>query len=107
MVSVRRVWLGEAVGGGVVSVPALSAALTVMLGEEPRLASEPPEVDFSCACQVCAPVDDVAVAPGPPPPVAPHVILKVFPAARRTDATVSAWPTTPTGPPLQDLQPPC
>jgi hypothetical protein len=37
-----------------------------MLGEAPRLASEPADVDFSCACQVCAPVDEVAVAPVPP-----------------------------------------
>ena len=42
-----------------------------MLGEEPRFASEPAEVDFSCACQVCAPVEDVAVAPGPPLAVEP------------------------------------
>ena len=42
-----------------------------MLGEEPRLVSEPPDVDFSCACQVWAPVVAVAVAPGPPPAVEP------------------------------------
>ena len=56
---------------GVVSVPVPSAAKTVMLGEEARLTSEPPEVDFSCACQVCAPVVEVAIAPGPPLPVSP------------------------------------
>src|SRR5436189_243802 len=54
-----------------VSVPEPSAALTVMLGEEPRLARLPPLVDFSCACQVWAPVLDVAVAPGPPLAVEP------------------------------------
>ena len=56
---------------GVVSVPAPSAALTVMLGEAARLASEPAAVDFAWACQVCAPVDEVAVAPGPPLAVEP------------------------------------
>ena len=59
-----------------------------MLGEEPRFASEPAEVDFSCACHVCAPVDEVAVAPGPPLPVSPYVIVKVLPAASVSDATV-------------------
>ena len=68
---VRPVWLAETLVVGVVRVPAPSAALTVMLGEEARLASEPAEVDFSCACQVWAPVDEVAVAPGPPPAVEP------------------------------------
>ncbi|MGZ4424709.1 MAG: hypothetical protein ACXVZK_08525 [Gaiellaceae bacterium] len=42
-----------------------------MLGDEPRFASDPAEVDFSCACQVWAPVEDVAVAPGPPLAVEP------------------------------------
>jgi hypothetical protein len=72
----------------VVSVPEPSAALTVMLGEEARFASDPAEVDFACACQVCAPVDDVAVAPGPPLAVEPYVIVKVFPAARLSEETV-------------------
>src|ERR671924_66667 len=40
-----------------------------MLGDEPRFASVPVLLDFSCACHVCAPVLDVAVAPGPPPAV--------------------------------------
>ena len=68
---VRPVWDAETFVVGVVRVPAPSAALTVMLGEEARLASEPADVDFACACQVCAPVLDVAVAPGPPPAVEP------------------------------------
>ena len=68
---VRPVWDAETFVVGVVRVPAPSAALTVMLGEEARLASEPAEVDFACACQVWAPVLDVAVAPGPPPAVEP------------------------------------
>src|SRR4051812_10828710 len=62
-----------------------------MLGEAPRLVSEPVEVDFSWACQVCAPVDEVAFAPGPPLPVSPYVIVRVFPAARVSDATVIVW----------------
>ena len=69
--SVRPVWLAETFVVGVVSVPVPSAALTVMLGEAARLVSEPAEVDFACACQVWAPVDEVAVAPGPPPAVDP------------------------------------
>ena len=56
---------------GVVRVPEPSAAFTVMLGEAPRFVSEPAEVDFSCACHVCAPVEEVAVAPGPPLAVEP------------------------------------
>jgi hypothetical protein len=54
-----------------VSVPAPSAAYTVIDGDDARFVSEPPAVDFSCACQVCAPVAEVAVAPGPPPEVSP------------------------------------
>ena len=51
----------------VVSVPDPSAELvTVMDGEDARLVRVPPGVDFSWACQVCAPVVAVAVAPGPP-----------------------------------------
>ncbi len=56
---------------GVVRVPEPSAALTVTLGDEPRFVSDPAEVDFSCACHVCAPVEEVAAAPGPPPAVEP------------------------------------
>jgi hypothetical protein len=56
---------------GVVSVPDPSAEATVMLGDEARFVSVPPEVDFSCPCHVCAPLEDVAVAPGPPPDVSP------------------------------------
>ena len=52
--------------GGVVSVPDPSLDNAVMLGDEPRFARLPAAVDFPCACHVCAPDDDVAVAPGPP-----------------------------------------
>ena len=72
-----------------------------MLGEAPRLASEPPAVDFSCACQVCAPVIDVAVAPGPPLPVSPYVIVNVLPAASVSDATVMVCPATASVPALE------
>ncbi len=37
---------------GVVNVPEPSNASTVTLGEAPRFASELPEVDLDCACQV-------------------------------------------------------
>ena len=69
-----------------------------MLGDEPRFASEPPDVDFSCACQVCAPLDDVAVAPGPPPAVEPYVIVAVLPPASVRDETVIVWVETETVP---------
>ena len=68
------VWPVEALSTelvGVVSVPEPSAARTLMLGEEPRFVSDPAEVDSSFACQVAAPAVPVAVAPGPPPLVAP------------------------------------
>ena len=76
---------------GVVSVPVPSAALTVTLGDEPRLVRVPAEVDFSCACHVCAPVLAVAVAPGPPPAVEPYVMVAVAPPARVRDETVIVW----------------
>jgi hypothetical protein len=56
---------------GVVSVPEPSPERTLMLGEEARFARLPADVDFSCACHVCAPAEDVAVAPGPPLAVEP------------------------------------
>ncbi len=55
----------------VVKVPEPSAARTVMLGDEPRFMRLPADVDFSCACHVWAPADEVAVAPGPPLAVEP------------------------------------
>ena len=72
-----------------------------MLGEEPRFASDPPEVDFSCACQVCAPVLEDAVAPGPPPAVEPYVIVKVLPAATVREPTVIVLPATDSVPELE------
>ncbi len=72
-----------------------------MLGEEPRLVSVPPEVDFCCACQVCAPVVEVAVAPGPPPAVEPYVIVKVAPPASVSEETVIDWLDTERVPALE------
>jgi hypothetical protein len=65
-----------------------------MLGCEAMFASEPADVDFSCVVQVCAPVVDVAVAPGPLLAVDPYVIVNVLPAARVSDATVMVLPAT-------------
>src|SRR5919204_668922 len=65
------------------------------------LVSEPPDVDLSCTCHVCAPVDDVAVAPGPPLPVLPYVIVNVLPAASVSDETVMVLPETVSEPALE------
>jgi hypothetical protein len=65
-----------------------------MLGDDAMLASEPLAVDFSWTVHVCAPVDDVAVAPGPLPLVSPYVIVKVLPAASVRPETVIVLPTT-------------
>src|SRR5437899_271570 len=54
-------------------------SLTVMLGEDARFVSVAPALDFSCACQVWAPAGTGAVAPGPPLPVSPYVIVNVEP----------------------------
>ena len=83
-----------------VSVPDPSAAYTVMLGDDEMFASEPFEVDFSCVVQVCAPVVEVAVAPGPPLAVDPYVIVKVLPAARVSEETVIVLPATESVPAL-------
>src|SRR4051794_20856445 len=90
-VIVRPVWLADTALVPEVSVPEPSAAYTVMLGDEPRLASAPADVDFSCACHVCAPVLEVAVAPGPPEAVEPYVMVKVAPPASVSDETVIVW----------------
>ena len=87
-VIVRPVWLAETVLVGVVSVPEPSAALTVMLGELPRFVHAQAARAFCCACQVCAPVVAVAVAPGPPLPLSPYVIVIVAPPASVTLETV-------------------
>ena len=72
-----------------------------MLGDDERFASEPPDVDFSCACHVCAPVLEVAVAPVPPPLVAPYVIVNVEPPATVSEETVIVCPETETVPALE------
>src|ERR671935_255178 len=75
-------------------VPEPSAAATVMLGCEAMSVSEPPEVDFSCVVHVCAPVEEVAVAPEPPLAVDPYVIVKVEPPASVSEETVIVCPET-------------
>ena len=72
-----------------------------MLGEAPRFVSVPPAIDFCCACQVCAPVVEVAVAPEPPPLVSPYVTVNVFPPASVSDETVIVCPETETVPLLE------
>src|SRR6266850_2106407 len=52
---------------------------TVMLGDEERFIRVPPELDFSCACQVWTAAGTGAVAPGPPPAVEPYVMVNVEP----------------------------
>jgi hypothetical protein len=76
-----------------------------MLGDDARFVSDPADVDFSFACHVCAPVVDVAVAPGPPEPVSPYVIVNVLPPATVSDDTVIVWPETDTVPELAVVYP--
>ena len=75
-------------------VPAPSAAYTVMLGCAAMSVRDPADVDFSCVVQVCAPVEEVAVAPGPAPAVEPYVTVNVLPAASVREETVIVWPET-------------
>jgi hypothetical protein len=79
---------------GVVSVPEPSDESTVTLGDDERFVRLPANVDFSCACHVCAPAEDVAVAPAPPLAFDPYVIVTVLPAARVSDETVMVPPGT-------------
>jgi hypothetical protein len=65
-----------------------------MLGDDAMLVSVPLAVDFSCVVQVCAPVLAGAVAPGPPLPVSPYVIVNVLPAASVSEETVIVLPAT-------------
>ena len=69
-------------------------------GDVARFVSVPPEVDFCCAWNVCVPVDKPAVAPGPPPLVAPYVIVTVAPPASVSDDTVIVGPEAETEPAL-------
>ena len=70
---------------GVVNVPDPSAeVVTLMDGDDARLVSVPPLVDFSWACQIWAPRDDVAVAPVP----LPYTIVPVAPLDSVTPDTV-------------------
>jgi hypothetical protein len=87
-VTVRPAWLAETLLIDAPIVPEPSPALTVMLGCEAMSVSEPLELDFSCVVHVCAPVEDGAVAPGPPLAVEPYAMVSVFPAASVSDETV-------------------
>jgi hypothetical protein len=84
--------------GATVIVPEPSAALRVIEGEEARVVSVPPVVDFSCACQVCAPVVAVAVAPAPPPDLSPYTIVNMPPVESVTPETVISCPEADTVP---------
>ena len=81
-------------------VAAAGAAATVMLGDEPRFVSTPPAVAFDCACHVCAPAEDGAVAPGAP---FPYVIVIVAPPASVTLDTVIVCAATATVPVLETV----
>jgi hypothetical protein len=75
-------------------------SLTVMLGDDARFVSVPPELDFSCACHVCAPAGTGDVAPEPPPAVLPYVIVNVEPPESVSEETVIVEPETLTVPAL-------
>src|SRR5437660_10702100 len=76
-----------------------------MLGDEARFVSEPPPVERSFACHVCAPTDEGAVAPEPPPLVSPYVIVAVAPPASVSPETVTVRPATATLPALARVYP--
>ena len=71
-----------------------------MLGCDAMFASVPFDVDFSCVVQFWAPVDEVTVAPGPPPLVAPYVTVSVPLPARVRLEIVIVWPATESVPEL-------
>src|SRR5580765_3387270 len=63
-----------------------------MLGCDAMSVSDPADVDFSCVVQVCAPVEEGPLAPGPPLAVEPYVIVNVLPAATVNELTVIVLP---------------
>ena len=69
----------------------------MVLGDAPRFVSTPAAVAFDCACHVCAPATDGAVAPGSP---LPYVIVSVAPPASVTLDTVIVCPAAATVPVL-------
>jgi hypothetical protein len=81
---------------GVVASPdgGLGWAATVTLGEAARSVRVPPAVARCFVCHVAAPALDGAVAPGPPPDVAPYTTSKAPPFARVRPVTVIVWPPT-------------
>jgi len=99
-VIVRPVWLADTALIEAPIVPAPSAAYTVMLGDDARFVSVLVLRAFCCACHVWAPVDDVAVAPEPPPLLSPYVIVIVAPPASVTLDTVIVCEATETVPVL-------
>jgi hypothetical protein len=76
-------------------------SLTVMIGDDARFVNVAPALDFSCACQVCAPAGTGAVAPGPPLPVSPYVIVNVEPPPIVSEETVIVGPETLSVPALE------
>src|SRR5437763_383846 len=76
-----------------------------MLGDEARLVSVPPDDDRCCALHVCAPAGVAAVAPGPPPLVAPYVMVNVPAPATVREEMVIVWPETETEPVLAVVYP--
>ena len=111
------VWAAEpasTVDVPVVSVPDPSAELfTSTVGDEDSAVSVPLATDFCFAVHVCVPAVVVAVAPEPPPLVAPYAIVSVWlpvsvtpdtvivePAPRVPPETVIVCPLAPTVPAL-------
>jgi hypothetical protein len=82
-----------------VSVPAPSAELfTSTVGDDESAVSVPAATDFCFALHVCVPRVVVAVAPGPPPLVAPYVIVSVWLPPSVTPETVIVDAATETVP---------
>ena len=75
-------------------------SLTVMLGDDAMFVSVPAADERSCDVHVCAPAGTGAVAPGPPDPVLPYVIVSVALPARVTLETVIVCPDVDTDPVL-------
>jgi hypothetical protein len=63
-----------------------------MLGCDAMSVSDPADVDFSWVVHVCAPIEDGALAPGPPLAVEPYTIVNVLPAVTVSELTVMVLP---------------
>jgi hypothetical protein len=78
-------------------------AVTVTLGEpESSAAGVPPDVEVCETGKLAVPAVDCAVAPGPPPPVAPYVMVTGCPPAGERPLTVMTRPAT-VGVPADDV----